>query len=54
MQDLDMVIHVDRAVTARALGFDAGIRRQPSGREGVAFGGAIDFWFSRWQTPIAS
>src|SRR4051812_14560102 len=53
MQDLDMVIDVGRAVTARALGFNTGSRRQPSGREGVALGNAIDFWFSRWQTLAA-
>jgi 4-hydroxy-tetrahydrodipicolinate synthase len=54
MQDLDMVIDVGRAVTARALGFNAGSRRQPSGRDGAAFGVAVDFWFTRWRTLAAS
>lgn len=49
MQDLDTVIDVGRAVTARALGLDPGSRRRPSGREGLSFDGAIDFWFSRWR-----
>jgi dihydrodipicolinate synthase/N-acetylneuraminate lyase len=49
MQDLDTVIDVGRAVTARALDLDPGSRRRPSGREGPSFAAAIDFWFSRWQ-----
>jgi dihydrodipicolinate synthase/N-acetylneuraminate lyase len=49
MQDLDTVIDVGRAVTARALGLNLGSRRRPSGREGASFEVAIDFWFSRWQ-----
>jgi dihydrodipicolinate synthase/N-acetylneuraminate lyase len=49
MQDLDMVIDVGRVVAARALGFDLGKRRQPSGREGASFDAAIDVWFSRWR-----
>ena len=49
MQDLDTVIDVGRAVTARALGFDRGLRRRPSGREGASFEAAIDVWFARWQ-----
>jgi len=49
MQDLDTVIDVGRAVTARSLGFDRGRRRRPSGREGPSFEAAVDFWFSRWQ-----
>ncbi|MGB9366911.1 MAG: hypothetical protein WCE79_12960 [Xanthobacteraceae bacterium] len=49
MQDLDTVIDVGRAVTARLLDLDRGSRRQPSGREGASFDAAIDFWFSRWQ-----
>ena len=49
MQDLDTVIDVGRAVTARLLSLDRGSRRQLSGREGAAFDAAIDFWFSRWQ-----
>jgi len=53
MQDLDMVIDIGRAVTARALGFDAGSRRQPAGRDGVALEAAVDFWFARWQTLVA-
>jgi hypothetical protein len=48
-----MVIDVGRAVTARALGFDAGSRRQPSGRDGAALEAAVDFWFARWQTLVA-
>jgi 4-hydroxy-tetrahydrodipicolinate synthase len=49
MQDLDMVIDAGRAVTARALDLDLGIRRRPSGREGPSFAAAIEFWFSRWR-----
>jgi len=49
MQDLDTVIDVGRSVTARALDLDPGNRRQPSGREGLSFDAAIDFWFARWQ-----
>jgi 2-keto-3-deoxy-L-arabinonate dehydratase len=49
MQDLDTVIDVGRAVTARALGFHRGSRRRPSGREGASFEAAIEVWFSRWQ-----
>ena len=45
MQDLDTVIDVGRAVTARVLDLDRGSRRQPSGREGASFDAAIDFWF---------
>jgi dihydrodipicolinate synthase/N-acetylneuraminate lyase len=54
MQDLDTVIDVGRAVTARALGIDRGSRRRPSGREGASFEEAIDFWFSRWQQLAAA
>jgi hypothetical protein len=54
MQDLDTVIDVGRAVTARALGIDRGRRRRPSGREGASFEEAIDFWFSRWQQLAAA
>ena len=49
MQDLDTVIDVGRAVTARVLDLDRGSRREPSGREGISFDAAIDFWFARWQ-----
>jgi 2-keto-3-deoxy-L-arabinonate dehydratase len=49
MQDLDTVIDVGRAVTARLLDLARGSRRQPSGREGASFDAATDFWFSRWQ-----
>jgi hypothetical protein len=49
MQDLDTVIDVGRAVTARLLDLTPESRRQPSGREGASFDAAIDFWFSRWQ-----
>ena len=49
MQDLDTVIDVGRAVTARALDLDRGSRRRPSGREGPSFEAAVDFWFARWQ-----
>jgi 2-keto-3-deoxy-L-arabinonate dehydratase len=49
MQDLDSVIDVGRAVTARLLELDRGSRRQPSGREGISFDAAVDFWFARWQ-----
>jgi hypothetical protein len=49
MQDLDTVIDVGRAVTARALDLDLGTRRQRSGREGPSFDAAVDFWFSQWQ-----
>jgi 2-keto-3-deoxy-L-arabinonate dehydratase len=49
MQDLDTVIDVGRAVTARALDLNRGTRRQPSGREGPSFEAAVEFWFSRWQ-----
>ena len=49
MQDLDTVIDVGRAVTARALDLDRGERRRPSGREGSSFETAVEFWFSRWQ-----
>jgi dihydrodipicolinate synthase/N-acetylneuraminate lyase len=53
MQDLDTVIDVGRAMVARALDLDLGIRRRPSGREGASFEAAIDFWFSRWQQVAA-
>jgi hypothetical protein len=49
MQDLDSVIDVGRAVTARVLGLERGTRRQPSGREGRSFDAAVEFWFSRWR-----
>lgn len=49
MQDLDTVIDVGRRMTARLLDRDYGNRRQPSGRQGVSFEAAIDFWFSQWQ-----
>ena len=49
MQDLDTVIDVGRAVTARALELERGSRRRPSGREGPSFEAALEFWFSRWQ-----
>jgi hypothetical protein len=49
MQDLDTVIDVGRAVTARVLDLDRGTRRQPSGREGASFEAALDFWFARWR-----
>jgi dihydrodipicolinate synthase/N-acetylneuraminate lyase len=49
MQDLDTVIDVGRAVTARLLDLGRGSRRQPSGREGASFDAALDFWFSQWQ-----
>ena len=49
MQDLDTVIDAGRAVTARALDLDPGIRRRPSGREGPSFAAAIDFWFACWR-----
>ena len=49
MQDLDTVIDVGRAVTARLLDLDRGSRRQPSGREGESFDAAVEFWFARWQ-----
>jgi len=53
MQDLDTVIDVGRSVTARAIGFDAGRRRRPSGREGPSFDAAVDVWFARWQSYCA-
>jgi len=50
MQDLDTVIDVGRAVTARAIGLhDAGGRRLASRRPSETFGPAIDFWFARWR-----
>ena len=48
MQDLDMVIDVGRAVTARALDLNLWSRRNPSGREGRALETAIAFWLPRW------
>ncbi len=49
MQDLDTVIDVGRAVTARALGLNqAGSRRLAPARPTDAFKAAIDFWFSHW------
>ena len=53
MQDLDTVIDVGRAVTARLLDLDRGSRRQPSGREGESFDAAIEFWFARWQEFVS-
>ena len=47
MQDLDTVIDVGRRATARLLDRNPGRRRQPSGREGVFFDAAVDFWLSR-------
>ena len=49
MQDLDTVIDVGRAVTARAIGLHAGSRRLASRSQGETFEAAIDFWFARWQ-----
>jgi hypothetical protein len=49
MQDLDTVIDVGRAVTARVLNRDLGYRRHPSNREGASFDAATDFWFAQWQ-----
>ena len=46
MQDLDTVIDVGRAVTARALGLDLGSRRMTPARP-ETLAPAIDFWFSR-------
>jgi hypothetical protein len=58
MQDLDTVIDVGRAVTARALGLTNALSRRmaPAPR---GFEPAIDFWFSRWDAirqdaPITS
>jgi 2-keto-3-deoxy-L-arabinonate dehydratase len=53
MQDLDAVIDVGRAVTARVLGIEAGARRKPSGRDDAALRRAVDFWFPYWRTHIA-
>ena len=50
MQDLDTVIDVGRAVTARALGLNhSGSRRLASAREAETFERAIDFWFAQWR-----
>jgi dihydrodipicolinate synthase/N-acetylneuraminate lyase len=49
MQDLDTVIDVGRAITARALDLGRGGRRRPSGREGASFDAAMEFWFARWR-----
>jgi hypothetical protein len=53
MQDLDTVIDVGRAITARALGLgDRRSRRLAPARQSDSQGGtwqaAIDFWFSHW------
>lgn len=49
MQDLDTVIDVGRAVTARAIGLhEIGSRRLASRRPSETFEPAIDFWFARW------
>jgi 4-hydroxy-tetrahydrodipicolinate synthase len=53
MQDLDAVIDVGRAVTARVLGIEAGPRRRPSGRDAAALRRAVDLWFPYWRTHIA-
>ena len=49
MQDLDTVIDVGRAITARALDMELGVRRLPSGLERNAFGRAIDTWWPYWK-----
>ena len=49
MQDLDTVIDVGRAITARALDMDLGVRRVSSGLEMNAFGRAIDTWWPYWK-----
>jgi len=49
MQDLDTVIDVGRAVTARALGLACTQhRRLSAGRQSDVFTAAIDFWYARW------
>jgi len=48
MQDLDTVIDVGRAVTARALGIAQVAGRRLAPAQGDAFEPAIDFWFARW------
>jgi 4-hydroxy-tetrahydrodipicolinate synthase len=49
MQDLDTVVDVGRAVTARALGFKPGPRRMPSGRDPKTMSAAIEAWWPHWQ-----
>jgi dihydrodipicolinate synthase/N-acetylneuraminate lyase len=49
MQDLDTVLDVGRAVTARALGFKQGLRRLPSCRDPQTLSAAIEAWWVHWQ-----
>jgi hypothetical protein len=49
MQDLDTVLDVGRAVTARALGIKQGLRRLPSGRDQQTLSAAIEAWWVHWQ-----
>jgi 4-hydroxy-tetrahydrodipicolinate synthase len=49
MQDLDTVIDVGRAVTARALGLERVARRRLApARPSHTLEAAIDFWFAQW------
>ncbi len=49
MQDLDTVVDVGRAMTARALGFKPGPRRLPSARDPKTLSLAIEAWWPQWQ-----
>ena len=49
MQDLDTVLDVGRAVTARALGFKQGLRRLLSSRDSKTLSAAIEAWWVHWQ-----
>ena len=49
MQDLDTVIDVGRAVTARCSIWIAAAGVSRPGGKGTSFDAAIDFWFARWQ-----
>jgi 4-hydroxy-tetrahydrodipicolinate synthase len=49
MQDLDTVIDVGRAITARALDMKLGRRRRPSNVDAPSFQRAIEAWWPYWQ-----
>jgi 2-keto-3-deoxy-L-arabinonate dehydratase len=49
MQDLDTVIDVGRAITARALDMKPGQRRRPSNVDAQSFQRAIEAWWPYWQ-----
>jgi len=49
MQDIDTVLDVGRAVTARALGFKQGLRRLLSSRDSKTLSAAIEAWWVHWQ-----